>query len=182
MAVLKSILQKIVPRYDIGELDFKLDIYDPYHAMVRQVVFSLISRNGINDLDDLVQETFVKAWKGINAFEKRSSIKTWLYRIAVNVVKDYWKKNNNKNNNTVELVDIAIEDKDQLENRDLIEHALGSLVSHKRTVLVLYYLEGMSIEEISIVDSIPEGTVKSRLHKARIEMETIFKKIGVEYE
>jgi len=141
------------------------------------------------DAEDLVQETFLRAYQGLPAFDGRASLGTWLYRIATNLCIDHQRRRARR----VPTVSYSIrEDEDgeptewefpdlrtpdPLEaalNRELegvVERAVSRLSPKLKTVLLLYDVEELSYEEIARVLNIPIGTVKSRLNHARAQIQ-----------
>ena len=123
---------------------------------------------------DLFQETFIKANYNLDKFRGDSSIKTWLIRIAVNVCKDYLKSAYQKNvvpMTQVEEDSLRVEDDhEQIENADRdeqIRRAVNSLPENYREVVLCVYFREMSVADTSAALGVPEGTVKSRLARAR---------------
>lgn len=131
-------------------------------------------------VDELVQDVFMKAWKGLPHFKKEANPKTWIYKITMNVVYDYYRSKTNeavKDSFVAESCDKASNDS---ELRDLIEKALSSLNIEQREVFVLYYKMEYSLEEISKLLNIPLGTVKSRIHYAKDKFQSFFEKEEVD--
>jgi len=135
-----------------------------------------------DDAKDLVQDTYLKAYRFINSFEKGTNAKAWLFRILKNsFINEYRKKSkqpakvdyqevetyyNSDNVNYQQTSDLRAESvKDML--GDEISNALNSLAVDFRTVIFLADLEGFTYEEMSKILDIPIGTVRSRLHRAR---------------
>jgi RNA polymerase sigma-70 factor (ECF subfamily) len=128
--------------------------------------------NGEDEIDDLVQNTFIKVYQNLEEFKAESSLKTWLYRITINTVKDHKKARSRKNwlnlFQSGEEVDIKVNGHfDQkisiAEASVLIREKLS--LKHQE-VIILYSFEDLDIAAISEVLKIPIGTVKSRLFKA----------------
>lgn len=119
--------------------------------------------------EDCAQEAFINAWRGLERFETRSSLRTWLHRIAVNVVLA-------KRRRPSVIVDVpaAVEEAGELhwsldtpvEERE-IETAVGSLPEGARDVLVLCGIYGYSHIEAAKMLGVAEGTCKAQLHRAR---------------
>lgn len=133
--------------------------------MVRAVVFRI---SGADDIDDLVQETFVHLWKGLESFAGQAAPRTWIYRIAVNAALDHCRKRSKWK--LTEIADSFADGRNQEHSsmqRDLVSKGLATLSTDHRTVLVLQTMEGLSHAEIAQVLEIPEGTVRSRLHHAK---------------
>lgn len=135
-----------------------------------------------DDSKDLVQDTYMKAFRFINSFQEGTNAKAWLYRILKNsFINDYRKKSkepskldyqeveqfyNSEDTPSNSTVDLRIEaTKDMI--GDEISNALNSLAIDFRTVVILCDLEGFTYEEMAKILDIPIGTVRSRLHRAR---------------
>ena len=141
------------------------------------------------DAEDLVQETFLRAYQGLPTFDGRASLGTWLYRIATNLCIDH-RRRRARRVPTVSYLLQEDEDGEPAEwefpdlqtpnpldaalNRELeavVEEAIGNLSPKLKTVLLLYDVEELSYEEIARVLNIPIGTVKSRLNHARTQIQ-----------
>ncbi len=135
-----------------------------------------------DDAKDLVQDTYLKAYRFINSFEQGTNAKAWLFRILKNsFINEYRKKSKQPikvdyqevetyyNSDDVDYqstTDLRAESvKDML--GDEISNALNSLAVDFRTVIILCDLEGFTYEEMAKILDIPIGTVRSRLHRAR---------------
>ncbi|MEQ9467717.1 MAG: sigma-70 family RNA polymerase sigma factor [Ekhidna sp.] len=135
-----------------------------------------------DDAKDLVQDTYMKAFRFINSFQEGTNAKAWLYRILKNsFINDYRKKSkqpakvdyqeveqfyNSEDTPSNATVDLRLETtKDMI--GDEISNALNSLAVDFRTVVILCDLEGFTYEEMAKILDIPIGTVRSRLHRAR---------------
>lgn len=135
-----------------------------------------------DDAKDLVQDTYLKAYRFINSFEQGTNAKAWLFRILKNsFINDYRKKSKQPakidyqevetyyNSEDVDFgitTDLRVDAvKDML--GDEISNALNSLAVDFRTVIILCDLEGFTYEEMAKILDIPIGTVRSRLHRAR---------------
>ncbi len=134
------------------------------------------------DAKDLVQDTYLKAFRFISSFEKGTNAKAWLFRILKNsFINDYRKKSkqpakvdyqevetiyNSEDANHDITVDLRSE---TMQNRigDEVTNALNSLAVDFRIVIILCDLEGFTYEEMAKILDIPIGTVRSRLHRAR---------------
>ncbi|MCR5829861.1 MAG: sigma-70 family RNA polymerase sigma factor [Lachnospiraceae bacterium] len=124
--------------------------------------------------NDMFQETFIKANYNLDKFRGDSSIKTWLIRITVNVCKDYLKSAYQKKvvpMTQVEEDSLRVEDDyEQIENADRdeqIRRTVDSLPENYREVVLCVYFRDMSVADTSAALGVPEGTVKSRLARAR---------------
>lgn len=135
-----------------------------------------------NDADDLVQETFMKAFRFWDKYEKGTNIRAWLFRIMKNSYINRYRKET-KEPNTVDYEEIAnfyntirhqYTDQNDLQEKifgglleDNVAHAMESLPEDFRTVVILSDIEGLSYEEIAEFVDCPIGTVRSRLHRGR---------------
>lgn len=135
-----------------------------------------------DDADDLVQETFVKAWINIERFQGRSKISTWLYRIAINETLTFLGK---RQNNTLSLDSPEGAIADQLESDSyfcgdradaLFQEAVAHLPEKQRLVFNLKYYDEMKYEEISEVLNTSVGALKASYHIAVKKIETYLKK------
>ena len=135
-----------------------------------------------DDSKDLVQDTYLKAYRFIRSFQQGTNAKAWLYRILKNsFINDFRKKSkepskvdyqevenfyNSEDVDSNETVDLRIDAvKDMI--GDEVSNALNSLAVDFRTVIILCDLEGFTYEEMAKILDIPIGTVRSRLHRAR---------------
>lgn len=130
------------------------------------------------DAEDVAQETFLRAFRGLGRFRGDSSFKNWLYRIATNVARSHLGKRVRQGSvwdRRVEADDAAkhapIDQTETVEDsvirRDLIDRSLSALTDDLRMVLVLHDVEGLEYREIAVVLSVPIGTVMSRIFRAR---------------
>jgi len=150
-----------------------------YHAPVYAVISGIL-RNP-NDAADVTQEVFLKAFRGIRAFRQGSSLKTWLYRIAVreslNYKRWFWRHLRFQSSIEDEQTDGSAEFEargsspfDELASReiqDAVQHALGEIPTVFRAAVILRDLEGLSYEEVAEVLEVSVGTVKSRILRGR---------------
>jgi len=135
-----------------------------------------------DDAKDLVQDTYMKAYRFIESFQKGTNAKAWLFRILKNsFINDYRKKSKEPNKVDYQEVESYYnsDDVDRQITTDLrveslqdmigdeISNALNSLDVDFRTVIILCDLEGFKYDEMAKILDIPIGTVRSRLHRAR---------------
>lgn len=153
-------------------------------------VANLVSRYvSPDDVPDVVQESFVKAWRALGTFRGDSSFYTWLYRIAVNTSKNYLVAEGRRppsidvdaseaENSDAGGVLKEISNPENLmlseELRQVVFRTIESLPEEFRMAITLRELEGLSYEEIAGIMECPVGTVRSRIFRAR---ETIDEKV-----
>ncbi|MCP4606474.1 MAG: sigma-70 family RNA polymerase sigma factor [Proteobacteria bacterium] len=128
------------------------------------------------DAEEVVQDSFVQAWRNIGKFRGDSSIGTWLFRIAVNLSRDKTRKHRSFTKETEVGISPAISDAFA---RKHLKKALSDLPEGYREVLVMYDVMGMKHPEIADILDIAVGTSKSQLHKARAQMRRLLKKRGM---
>jgi RNA polymerase sigma-70 factor, ECF subfamily len=137
---------------------------------LRRLLGRLCGRHA--DLDDLVQETYLRVWRGFGRFRGESSLTTWMTRIAVNVSRN-WARSRRP---TVALSECAesvlglAPEAREAAVFNAYEQALARLSPEQRAVFILHEAEGMSYQEIAMALGCPVGTVMSRLHRARTRL------------
>ena len=152
-----------------------------YHGPVYNLILSMLGDT--SDAADGTQEVFLKAFRGIRCFRQGSSLKTWLYRIAIREAlnhKRWFKRHLQKNisidaepeegHNAIEIEDLGATPFDQLaahEIQQAVQQALQEIPQVFRGAVVLRDLEGLSYEEIAEVLECSVGTVKSRILRGR---------------
>ncbi len=134
-------------------------------------LYGFITRRVGQDADDTYQETLLGAWKAINSFQGGSSIKTWLYAIAGYKCMDALRK---KARTPVPAEMLVEPSQDSFEEESMrridMKNALTTLSPEDRSLVFLAYTEGFTRREAADIMGIPEGTVKSRLHRLRHEL------------
>ncbi|KAA0550022.1 sigma-70 family RNA polymerase sigma factor [Bacillus sp. BGMRC 2118] len=131
--------------------------------------------------EDLVQETFITVFCKFDLFDHKSSVKTWIYRIAINKCKDYLKSPKNRLLHYYSFIQIP---KGESITDKLIENEVSVIISEcilklsvkYREVLLFYYYEEMSVKEISDLLNVTEGTIKTRLLRGREKFKSQYEK------
>lgn len=124
--------------------------------------------------EDVAQDTFIRAWQHLPAYQPRSSFRNWLYRIASNRALDIFRRERE----TADIDDLPIPSGNpgpeseaiRSERGQAVQRAVLALPAASRSVLVLREYEGLSYKEISQMLDIPLGTVMSRLNYARSKL------------
>jgi len=146
--------------------------------------------------EDVTQEAFIKAYKGLSRFESRSSFYTWLYRIVVNLALD--RRRSEQRAPSVEWDDRVVSEVEpralrvdnsnpeqssqRVQVRRIVTSGIQQLPDGQREVLLLREVDGLSYEEIARNMGISKGTVMSRLHYARKKMVAFLETHGVKPE
>jgi RNA polymerase sigma-70 factor (ECF subfamily) len=131
------------------------------------------------DAEDVVQDAFLQAFRKLSTFRESSSFYTWLYRIAINVAINLRRRNRrtvslgDESQFAEQLPNSVPSPAARLERSDqarAIQEGLNQLSDEHRQILVLREIDDLSYEEISEILDMPIGTVRSRLHRARLQL------------
>jgi RNA polymerase sigma-70 factor, ECF subfamily len=150
-------------------------------------VYGALRRFGLDaaEADEVAQEVFVRAWRGLGRFEERAQLSTWLYRIAFNEAQRRLARNTSAalgadpaGEERLRTVQGPASDRPEarLEDRELtamLERALGELPDEWRAAVVLRDLEGLSTAEAARVVGVREAAFKSRLHRGRMQLRVL---------
>jgi RNA polymerase sigma-70 factor (ECF subfamily) len=158
------------------------ELIERYEQPIYGMVFRLLGNQ--TDACDVVQDVFLKVFRGVHAFREQSSLRTWIYRIAVNEAHNHrrWfarhcrhevplEKDHQEQYSSLESAQdpgrSPFEQALDSETRTLIEHALTTLNPVFRTAVVLRDIQNLSYEEIAEILQVSLGTVKSRILRGR---------------
>lgn len=176
----RSIDQELVARVKKGDKSaFDLLVRKYQHKIAK-----LISRYVYDqaEVEDIVQEAFIKAYRAMHSFRGESAFYTWLYRIAINTAKNYLVSQGRRlpsaevnsddadgQDDTPQVPEIATPESSALtaEIAETVTTALRTLPEDLRTAITLREIEGLSYEEIAQIMDCPIGTVRSRIFRAR---------------
>ena len=157
-----------------------------HHRLAFNLAYRFVS--DYEDANDLAQEAFIRVHKSLKRFKGTCSFKTWLYKIVLNLARNRyrWKKRRGEftkvsldnpgrdpDSGPMEVPDESLSVGTQMRRKEIqarIEESLNQLPTEFREVLVLRHMEGMTYTEISKLLGCAEGTIKSRLHRARTEI------------
>jgi RNA polymerase sigma-70 factor, ECF subfamily len=165
------------------------DLVEQYQDRVFSLILRMIGSR--EEAEDVAQEVFVTVFKSIEQFRGDAKLSTWLYRVAINHCKNrvkYLARRHDRSTGALDEVaervaaaqggspiasgEIARPDR-ALEGAELgrlVQAAIASLEEDHRLVVVLRDIEELSYEDICAITGLPEGTVKSRLHRARLAL------------
>jgi RNA polymerase sigma-70 factor (ECF subfamily) len=176
----RSLLRRLRDR---DERAFR-ELVQAHRDRVYNITFRMLGNRA--EAEDVAQEVFIAVFKNIDDFREQSKFSTWLYRIAVNHCKNrikYLARRHDRDRDELDETtqgagvngsisgpvpsapDRALEGA-QMEK--LVQDAIATLEDDQRIVVVLRDVEDLSIEEICEITGLPDGTVKSRLHRARL--------------
>ncbi|MGR9050667.1 sigma-70 family RNA polymerase sigma factor [Halobacillus faecis] len=158
-----------------------VDLMESYGDMVVRIAFTYVKDQQL--AEDLAQDVFIRCYQHLHTFEHRSSYKTWVYRITVNHCKDHvrsWSFRNlipfepmkmEKGKETNSISDQLLKEE---ENQVLFQKVLKLSVK-LREVIIFYYYEELSVEEVAELLGVNVNTVKTRLHRARSSLKRMLK-------
>jgi len=149
-----------------------------FYTGYRRRVFGLIARIvGAQEAEELTQDVFVRAFRGLHGFRGESRLSTWMYRLAVNAALSHAARTLNRQRRAVsedELLALPALDDGTADAdprlRARLNQALAALPAGYRAVLTLHDIEGLQHDEIADILGCRVGTSKSQLHKARAKM------------
>jgi RNA polymerase sigma-70 factor (ECF subfamily) len=165
-----------------------------YERRVFVLVFRMLGRR--DEAEDVAQEVFVQVFKAIDQFRGDSKLSTWVYRIAVNLCKNRSKYLSRRhageqddiddvmdrqaltNAKGVSVGDVSRPDElvEGMQMEVLVKRAIAQVDPEFREVLILRDVEDMVYEDIAAVTGLPEGTVKSRIHRGRAQLRALVEK------
>lgn len=173
--------QALVERAQQGDKRAFGMLVEKYHRKLGRLLSRMIRDQ--SEVEDVVQESFIKAYRALPSFRGDSAFYTWLYRIGINTAKNYLVSMGRRPQvlQDVEIEDVEnFEDGDEMRSLDTPETAMmtkeiaqtvndtvESLPEELRVAITLRELEGLSYEEIANVMQCPIGTVRSRIFRAR---------------
>lgn len=177
--------RQLIERYQQGDQAAAEAIFRLYHPAIHNLAYRMLG--GSSEVEDCVQEIFLRAFRGLKGFRGDASLKTWIYRIATNTCLNYLDKA--KRRGPMDSLDAEVFDEGDatlgdtlasgergpeeqvvgVELEEAIQVALDKLAPDFRTALVLRDVEGMSYEEVASVTGAALGTVKSRIARARAQ-------------
>ena len=162
------------------------ELVSRYQDRVYNTVYRLL--NNAEDARDVVQEAFLSAYQSLHSFKGDALFFTWLYRIAVNTAISHKRKQRpflrlqtTEDGPTTDPLDPSDANRPEhgmeiADEERRVQEALSRLSSEHRTVLIMKDMEGQKYEDMAEILQIPIGTVRSRLHRARLELREIFLK------
>lgn len=150
-------------------------LVNQYASRVSNIIYQMLGSP--NEVDDLSQEVFIKAYRHLKYFRKESKFFTWLYRITVNTVWDYLRRQKHRKTVPLEGIEpIHIDNNSEL--KELLNAEIRKLPLKYRTILILKDIEGLSYKEIAKILRCRIGTVESRLFRARDALREKLEKTG----
>jgi RNA polymerase sigma-70 factor (ECF subfamily) len=147
-----------------GNADAFTELFNRYYPMIHAFAYRL-SLCG-SDAEDIAQETFIKAARALGSFRRDSSLKNWLYRIAVNAAEDLRRRNARQSRLTEEL-GTSVHEIEHPRDHTRLTNALAGLADELRQTIVLVYYEGMNHAEAARILGCAETTISWRVFQAK---------------
>jgi RNA polymerase sigma-70 factor (ECF subfamily) len=174
-----NIETSLIKRAIAGDTNAFAELVNTHQLFLYNLALRAVSNP--HEAQDITQETFIRAWKGLKNFRGDSGFRTWLYRIMMNLCYDrYPRLQRDKNNLSIEEdeMDIPVESvleqiSDQSELTKLIHQQLKSLPEVYRLALSFRYQQDLSYQEISEVMDMPIGTVKTTIFRAKAQLKEL---------
>lgn len=160
----------ILDRILAGEVNLYADLVDRYKSYVYTIAHKVLLNRP--DAEEAAQDTFIKAFNNLKAFNRQAKFSTWLYRIAFNTAITHKRKHKSPFQSLDHAVvtysgeggESALERNDK---KRFLNLAMEKLAESDRTALTLFYLQEFSLEEIAEIMNIQANTIKVRIHRAR---------------
>jgi RNA polymerase sigma-70 factor (ECF subfamily) len=174
-------------RSDVGSFEA---LIQPYQKKAFNIAYRMLGN--VEDASDVTQEALIKIFKSLDNYQGKSSFSTWVYSIVNNTCIDYIRKNKKSN---IVYLDQEIQTKEgsykmeisdemstpeylfeKLETQKMVQDAINQLTSDHREIIVLRDINGFSYQEIADMLNCSEGTVKSRINRARGNLKLLLEK------
>jgi len=162
-----------------GERGAQRQLYDTFHRQIYRLMVRMV---GFDDAADLTQQVFLQVYRKIDKYAGRGRFDRWLYRVAMNEAYQHLRRGRARGHRPLayEPADPATDRQERMEQKELIEQALARVGPELRSICLLREIEGLSYREIAETLDIPEGTVGSRLNRARRELKEHLINLGWE--
>ena len=173
--------EELIARFQHGDEQAYVELVYRYRDRLITFVFGYFK--DIDKAEDLVQDTFLKLYIKKDSYKEIAKFSTWIYTIAGNLAKSEWRKiprrpisftqmGSKEREYVLPSVETNSEDKAQRHYAaKQIQKAIGKLPLHLRTVIILRDMQDIPYEEISKIVDVPLGTVKSRINRARLQLQ-----------
>ena len=155
------------------------DLVGAHHATAYAVVRAILGARRFDDVDDVMQLVYLKAYQGLASFRGDAKFSTWLYQIARREALDVVSRKR-VDSTPIDEIEIAARADaspdavtDERDTREWMERAMGELDESYRTAIELRYMAEKSYEEIAELMRLPVGTVKTYVHRGKLELKRI---------
>jgi RNA polymerase sigma-70 factor, ECF subfamily len=175
-----ALVNKRIKQVLKGDQDAFAEVIELYKDKVFQICFRMLGNR--HEAEDIAQEAFIRAYVNIHTFNQKRKFSTWLYRIATNLCIDRIRKKKPDYYLDAEVTgtdgltmysqiaadgQLPEEEVEEMELQAEIQRQILKLPDKYRSVIVLKYIDELSLQEISEILDLPLGTVKTRIHRGR---------------
>lgn len=170
----------------LANSDYFEELIERYETKLKRYIRRLLNVSE-QDVEDILQDVFVKAYRKLNSFDTKMKFSNWIYRITHNEAISYYRKNKKEKGNIsiddeekkyiTHLLEDSLDIHQELKNKEILEKVLfiiKSLPKKYEEVIILHYFENKSYEEMSDILKRPSGTIATLLNRAK----KMFKKIA----
>ncbi len=177
----------LLKRAKKGDVDAFEQLIEKYQKKVYNIALKMLGNK--EDAYDMSQEVFIRVYRSIDKFKEQASLSTWIYKITTNVCLDEIRRRKNRFtvsiDDDMELNDSKVKRQieydgpspeiivEENELREIINKSIQQLPEQYRVVTILRDIQGFSYEEIANILDVPQGTVKSRINRARAMLRDI---------
>ena len=174
--------EELIKRFQAGDELAYINLVDRYKDKLMNFIFPYFGE--IEQTEDIVQDTMIKLYEKKHYYKEIAKFSTWLYTIAKNLANTELRKRNRKKitylsqmstkDSDYEIPDVQKDINKEFENEFINERinlAIAGLAEKFKTVIVLRDIQELSYEDISAIVGVPLGTVKSRINRARIQLQ-----------
>ncbi len=180
IGTMDALVNKRIKQVLKGDQNAYADIVNLYQHKLYQICYRMLGNK--QEAEDIAQEAFVRAYINLHSYDQKRKFSTWIYRIATNLCIDRIRKKKPDYYLDAEVAgtdgldmysQIAADEQlpeeavEQMELQDRIQYEISRLPDKYRSVIVLKYIEELSLQEISDILDMPLGTVKTRIHRGR---------------
>ena len=164
-----------------GDKESQKKIYQRIAAQIVRIVRRIV---GQDNLDDVVQDFFITLFAKISQFRFESSFETWVHRMAVNQSLQHLRKSKRERERVrqyageVDSQNATHDERSSREDAEVLDIAMSHLSGDQRALLQMKEVEGFGYKQIAEILGVPEGTIGSRLNKARSELRTALTQLG----
>lgn len=169
--VCSSLTDKEIIKLSLEDVDFFRCLYERYEARLKVYIKR---RSGFDpeEIEDVLQNAFIKIWKNLNSYDENIEVSAFIYSVVHNETISLWRKMNSaRKTKELAAVNDTSEDETTSENTHEINNEISEILDKMpekyREIIILRFFENMDYEEISYILKIPEGTVATRINRAK---------------
>jgi RNA polymerase sigma-70 factor (ECF subfamily) len=175
----QELISEVVQACQHGDDGAQRRLYEASHQNVYRLMVRMV---GLQDASDVTQQVFLQVFRKIGQYSGRAQLGTWIYRVAINEALQHLRRSKRTRLRILEQepMDRSPDSFENVDDKELLEQALERLDPELRSAFLLREVEGLSYKEIAEALRIPEGTVGSRLNRARWELKQHLIELGWE--